>query len=462
MIRRMPRGGIKRGSWRIADACTLIAGAALAGCAPVPREQALTTGATEVAEHVRLAECASTRESCLLLDGVSGSDPGAMLGPGSAFGRAPLTWQISGRTASATLARVLVLVDVSGSMKGDGIASVRPAVGSFLSKLREDGVEVAVVPFESHDVARRIRSATFGSPAYATRSLDLLPKPSGNTALYSAIDEGVQLLESGGQGKAMHLLVVTDGFNDVGAGDDRGLLSGAVGQEAVIRTASRSSVQIWTVGVGTSPRQAELAALAGSVDRSLVVATDPLAVSRALGRIGARFGANALLVGSSAPPALALGASPRHVRAVIQSRDAAPKLVMGNWLPPLLAPPIASEVITQPEVDSAARFALVTRTGAEGEMAAAANDGRASHAGGSNWGLAWWRWALLFLPLGVVLLAAVPVVASVETAQSEPLLVLTPFESGGLRPGVREARPRSPDEITASRAERIVRVRGDV
>ena len=95
-------------------------------------------------------------------------------------------------------------------------------------------------------------------------------------------------------------------------------------------------------------------------------------------------------------------------------------------------------------------------------MAAAASDGRASHAGGSNWGLAWWRWALLFLPLGVVLLAAVPVVASVETAQSEPLLVSTPFESGGLRPGVREARPRSPEEITASRAERIVRVRGDV
>ena len=439
----------------------LVTCAILASCGQAPREMAATTAATEVAEHVRIAECASARETCLLLNGVSGSEPGATLGPGSSFGRAPLTWQVSGRTSSATLERVLVLVDVSGSMKGDGIASVRPAVGSFLSTLREDGVEVAVVPFESHDVARRIRSATFGSPAYATRSLDLLPKPSGNTALYSAIDEGVQLLESGGQGKAMHLLVVTDGFNDVGAGDDRGLLSGAVGQEAVIRTASRSSVQIWTVGVGTSPRQAELAALAGSVDRSLVVATDPLAVSRALGRIGARFGANALLVGTSAPPALALGAAPRRVRAIIQSRDAEPKVVMGDWMPPLLAPPIASEIIGEPEVDSAARSALLTRTSGEGDAEAGGSDARPSRVGGSSWSLSWWRWALLFLPIGVVLLAAVPFVASVETAPPESSLVSAQFEPGGLRPGVREARPRSPEEITASRVERIVRVHSE-
>ncbi|MEO7520792.1 MAG: hypothetical protein ABIW79_03140, partial [Gemmatimonas sp.] len=51
--------------------------------------------------------------------------------------------------------RLLVVVDVSGSMKGEGMAFTRSAVRGFLSALPKTGLEVALVPFESRRVAAR-------------------------------------------------------------------------------------------------------------------------------------------------------------------------------------------------------------------------------------------------------------------------------------------------------------------
>ena len=91
---------------------------------------------------------------------------------------------------------VLVLVDASGSMAGEGAQAARAAVRSFLSDLAvasDSGVvRVAVAPFASRGVTAAIRAATFGTPAQVTSAVDRLQAPAGNTGLYSAVAAGAE------------------------------------------------------------------------------------------------------------------------------------------------------------------------------------------------------------------------------------------------------------------------------
>ena len=380
---------------------------------------------------MRLAECGPTGESCLLIDGTAVMGTRAGIDRGSFFGRSPLTWLLIGR-ATPRSTRVLVLLDVSGSMRGQGIASARAAVSAFLRSLPADRTQVAVAPFESHGVAARIRAATFGKTADALQSLASLPPPAGNTGLYSAVLEGVRVLAANGAGYSQHVVVVTDGVNDVHPGDDAALLVGPQGLAAAIAAASAASVQVWTVGVGAAPDKQELSALAGAPARMQVVAADPLTLGRALRQVGERITSNTrLLVGTAAAPAIALGARPRRIRTIVRNDNGSWEL-NGTWAPPLLAPPVAS--------------------------AAFAEKGQTLEDGGAV-GLTWWRWALLALPLGITLLVALPVIASLEVGPpAGPRAATVATGNAGLRDGVKEARPRTLGEVTASRAERIVRL----
>ena len=90
---------------------------------------------------------------------------------------------------------LLVLVDISGSMKGQGIELTRSALRTFISELPRGSVRVAVAPFASRNLAPQIRAAAFTDPQSALAQVDALPQPEGNTGLYSAVEIGSEVVK---------------------------------------------------------------------------------------------------------------------------------------------------------------------------------------------------------------------------------------------------------------------------
>ncbi len=157
----------------------------------------------------------------------------------------------------------LVVIDISGSMNElmqngqSRYAAARVAAMQFLEGFENGADRVAVVPFESHNVVPRIRSAVFAPTAdEARRQVNALPipHPKGNTALYSAVDAGLdvlaeQLARTQGSPEVM-MLVLTDGKNDVQRGDDPGLLTGPEGLALVANKVRASGLQVIMIGLG--------------------------------------------------------------------------------------------------------------------------------------------------------------------------------------------------------------------
>jgi hypothetical protein len=172
-----------------------------------------------------------------------------------------------GGEARAVRGRVaLVLVDISGSMNrvlpggGSRFDGAKAALSSFLDGFENGTDQVAVVPFESHDVESTIRRAPFASSKEdALRQVQSLPVPQShnNTGLYSAVNVGLDVLAdqlkrraaSAGAPEAM-LLVMTDGTNEVLKGDDAGLLEGPQGLDQVANKVIASGLQVIGVGFG--------------------------------------------------------------------------------------------------------------------------------------------------------------------------------------------------------------------
>jgi Ca-activated chloride channel family protein len=157
----------------------------------------------------------------------------------------------------------LVVIDVSGSMNQlmdngqSRYAAAKAAAMQFLEGFENGADRVAVVAFESHNVLEQIRAAKFASTAEEARrqvaSLPV-PHPKGNTALYSAVDGGLdvvaeQLARAQGAPEVM-MVVLTDGKNDVQPGDDLGLLAGPEGLAAVANKVRASGIQVIAVGLG--------------------------------------------------------------------------------------------------------------------------------------------------------------------------------------------------------------------
>jgi Mg-chelatase subunit ChlD len=157
---------------------------------------------------------------------------------------------------------MMLVVDISGSMTrrtADGRSkyeAAKEAIGRFLQHFRDGVDHIAIVPFESHQVAARIKAGRFVSTkAEARQQIEELPRPREphNTALYSATMAGLEVLEGR---KASHpsrqfqLIMLTDGKNDVSFGDDPGLLDGYRGLDAVVLKAGEVKIPIYTVGFG--------------------------------------------------------------------------------------------------------------------------------------------------------------------------------------------------------------------
>lgn len=168
---------------------------------------------------------------------------------------------------------VLLMVDISGSMNDPSpggltrFAAVKAALARYVGAMQEGSDEIAIVPFESHNVISTIHAAVFSN-----RKSDLLaqldamptPGPKNNTALFQAVFSGVEALkgemaslEREGHAPAElqpHLVVMTDGKNEVQAGDDPNLLNGQLGLTQAATQVGTSRFDV--VGVGFGDRAA--------------------------------------------------------------------------------------------------------------------------------------------------------------------------------------------------------------
>jgi hypothetical protein len=178
-----------------------------------------------------------------------------------------------GSTSTTLGTYVLVLFDTSGSMNlrlpsgQSRFVAAKAAIRQSLANFA-DGVDfMAVVPFDSHNVAGRISSARFESTRAAVEAqIESLPQPQpdGNTALYSAVLDALpKLKEHMDTSAAVSLILFTDGENDVGHPKDDKLLLGNDGLDQVKEQAKLLRVPITTVGFGVSGNAAAQIALRG-------------------------------------------------------------------------------------------------------------------------------------------------------------------------------------------------------
>jgi Mg-chelatase subunit ChlD len=358
---------------------------------------------------------------------------------------------------------LLVLVDISGSMKGQGIELTRSALRTFISELPRGSVRIAVAPFASRNLAPQIRAAAFTDPQSALAQVDALPQPEGNTGLYSAVEIGSEVVKGALQNAPRDawsaLLVITDGRNDVRQGDDPGLLSGAAGRDAAINAVASSGSYVWLVGIGGAPDGADLQALAGTHGERYLVAEDPLLLHRVFTGIrDALFTTRALTYPAPiwARARLARGIFPMTVSRG-DGRGCCAAAVAGRWTPPLYALPAFSGV-----ADSGTTAAQAITSFEQGEAAIGSNV------------LVFGFFALVTLVLWFALPAMLwpdeqsevtaPTVklanagaasASAPHGAPPPAAQEQRSATGGVRRGVTEAPPRKPTEITGAFARRV-------
>ena len=191
------------------------------------------------------------------------------------------------------------------------------------------------MPFESRAVVAGFAAVKFVLPTEAVAQLEKLPAPlSGNTALYSAIAEGLRVLDRPSAiNGATVLVVLTDGVNDVGhARDDPGLLGGQSGRDQAQQLIVSSKHQIWLVGAGAGVDAVELKTLAGTRANATVVAMDPGALVALLAQIRMSLASQYTLV-YGVPSGVATHLGRRPLRITIHGDSA----LLSRWRPPLLA-----------------------------------------------------------------------------------------------------------------------------
>ena len=170
----------------------------------------------------------------------------------------------------------LILLDTSGSMNlklssGETrFQAAKRALGKFVESFQNSVDRVAIVPFESHGVEARFGSARFATTREeAERQISELPtpEPRNNTALYSAVDMGLDLLQSETRSRGSdagatdtQLIVMTDGKNEVYQGDDPGLLNGLSGLDQVAARVRQAGFEVVAIGFG-DPGQIDVDAL---------------------------------------------------------------------------------------------------------------------------------------------------------------------------------------------------------
>jgi len=203
----------------------------------------------------------------------------------------PFAVSAHGAESKSSRGRIaLILVDISGSMNrtlasgGSRFQAAQAALTQFVQSFDEASDQAAIVPFESHNVVAQIRSATFAKTK--AQALDQIaglpaPKPRNNTAIYSSVVAGVEVLSdrlraasaaaSGGAPETL-LVIMTDGKNEILPGDDPGLLDGPSGLARAADAVKASGLQAIAIGFG-DPGSVDEAAL-GRISTRSFMATD--------------------------------------------------------------------------------------------------------------------------------------------------------------------------------------------
>jgi hypothetical protein len=364
------------------------------------------------------------------------------------FGRDTALPGLRSTAAAIGPARIMVLVDISRSMAGQSTETAQLALRQFLGSIGSSGsARVAVAPFGSVDVARRIGQARFEPPDSAGLALDRLPSPSTeNRALYSAVTLGTfrvtDALRSAGEGARGLLIVVAGGGNDLRSGDDAGLLREPDGLAEAARTVEQSPIAVVMIGIGAVD-QASLTNLAGprgvTLDGPATAGPDALieSLNRTTGILRPRWNITVRLPASGRA---ALSGGPRRLELSLLGAGEVIPVGTALWKPPLVALP------------------------AFAGTAPAASSQPAPSRGASSW-----SWliavllALLLVEIWIVLPRLIWAAPLAIPAAAPPTPTLTRSRMGmtgplGLAPPIRtdltEAPPRKPSDVTAARARR--------
>lgn len=268
----------------------------------------------------------------------------------------------------------LILVDISGSMDKMLVSgrtrfqTAQEALQQFLEGFDPSVDRVAIVPFESHHVADTINSAQFAaSKADALNQIQSLstPGPKNNTALYSAVVLGLQVLareaaSSSGNPETL-LIVMTDGKNEVYKGDDTGLLDGPQGLEDASKFVQSSGIQVIGIGFG-DPGQIDEAALR-QLSTKYYMASDlsklkeifaiarTLLTNRILATFAAPWNDRSSLEGRSLPiQADLVLPSGQHLQSAVRS-----------WMAPQIGVPTFDGKCDTQELEAALRLAPASR-----------------------------------------------------------------------------------------------------
>ncbi len=416
----------------------------LVRCAPRVDVACLQTRVTLDAAGATAARALdSTAESHAWTGVLAGS---RLLGPGVSLSR-----------VIAPPLRLLVLIDLSGSMRGTSIAYVRTAIRSdLLNSLDSTSVRVAIAGFESHHVRAGIDSVSFRSPGDAIVALARLgdPVPDGNTGLYSAIvAAGARLTAElrtvpGAQGA---ILLVTDGGNDVRGNGDPNLLDGESGLQQASDAAKGPARGIWILGVGHSIATDVLRRIAGT--NFATTEATPVEIGRQLDGIVREFrGARDLTFGAAGGDADALARAAWRGTAALFVADSAVVVRELSWRPPYFAMPAYQGVA------SATALTPILRETVSGAIRTT----------GIHWMIAG-ALALIGVLFGTLVPrlvwirdatpedaapAAVPLEIErpkVLVARAAAVPAAIPF-AGGLRRDVTEAAPRRGDDVTSQGA----------
>lgn len=433
-----------------------LAGGALAAMPGGAMAQAAAASAAESAVPVRLVRCAAGRDlPCLTTRVVlSGRAAESVAGLDSAVESHAWTGVLGGaRLIGPAIAvprriepplRLLVLLDRSGSMIGEGIAFTRLTLRSFIEGLDSATTRVAVAGFESRDVNGGIDAARYLPPRDAARVLDALPVPDrqANTALYSALVHGVAHVASArnaAPGTQGAILLVTDGRNDVGhPRDDAGLLAGDEGLRTAAAAAAGSGSRIWIMGVGDNLSASEIATLAGTSGTATTVSLDPNAMAARLNTIARELrGFRELTFGVGGGAAAALARAPWMGTAAAWGAGKPVLTQTLSWRPPLFALPAYEGVAAAASLPAELRDVASAGIPASGMR---------------------WLMVLFFALVGAVLWLVAPRYAwsgpvpaaavAAAPASGAKARKPAPADPAGLRRDVQEAPPRRPADVT--------------
>ncbi|TAM91290.1 MAG: VWA domain-containing protein, partial [Jatrophihabitans sp.] len=126
----------------------------------------------------------------------------------------------AGTTAPLPTRVVYLVLDVSGSMAGDGITAARAAAGQYAQSLPPD-VRVGLIEFS--DAPRLLLADTTDRNALYTALAGV--QAGGNTALYDAIELAVAQMKALPAGSVRRLLVLSDGGDNVSHATEAGAVA---------------------------------------------------------------------------------------------------------------------------------------------------------------------------------------------------------------------------------------------